>query len=123
MEDLRRLKDENPESKLGVSHNPGSILNGYREGDLTFSDAKEMIVGLTGDQKRPELDMNGVMSLMTTAFEARSRSEIWDYLYGTEFEGQSMELNEAMACMTDEEVYGWFPKVFTEYLLKELNLL
>lgn len=61
--------------------------------------------------------------LMEYMYEAKTRSEIWDVLYATEYEGESMDLNEAMAEMTDAEVFEWFPKKCAEYISKKIGIL
>lgn len=40
---LRDHKTEHPEEKLGSWNSPGSILNAYREGDLSFNEAVERL--------------------------------------------------------------------------------
>ena len=55
--------------------------------------------------------------------ECKTRSQVWDFLYATEYECESMELNEAMAAMTDEQVWEWFPKVCAEFYLKQIGKL
>jgi len=37
--ELRELKRNNPELKLGYVNSYGGVLNAYREGDLTFKEA------------------------------------------------------------------------------------
>lgn len=39
-EDLRNFKELNPNLKSGYKYECGSILNAYREGDISFSVAK-----------------------------------------------------------------------------------
>ncbi|RLF43311.1 MAG: hypothetical protein DRN17_06540 [Thermoplasmata archaeon] len=120
--EMAAIKDANPRFKVGVSFSdPGSILNGYREGDISFDEATRAL----GDhlQVRDEFIYTGtIVRLLTSAFSAKTRSEIWDVLYDTEYESDSQELNEIMACMSDEEIRAWFPEVFVEYLLAKLNL-
>jgi hypothetical protein len=43
MAELQALKRVYPELKVGVTNDAGSILNGYREGDLTFEEAKALL--------------------------------------------------------------------------------
>lgn len=38
---IKRLQQKPDSEKAGHSPNPGSILNAYREGDLTFNEAVE----------------------------------------------------------------------------------
>lgn len=40
---LREHKTAHPEEKLGFWNSPGSILNAYREGDLSFNEAVEQL--------------------------------------------------------------------------------
>ena len=43
--EIRELLDKKPNKfKKKFSSHPGSILNAYREGDLTFDDAVKMLV-------------------------------------------------------------------------------
>ena len=124
MTEVRAMKAADEKLAVLVHSNSGSILNGYREGDITFDHAKTLIDTLSCQEKvRAVIDIESVTKLISEAFASRSRSEMWDFLYGTEYESESMELNEAMACMTDDQVEKWFPKIFTEHLLKELHLL
>jgi len=53
--------------------------------------------------------------------EAKTRAQKWDFLYSTEYDGDSIELNEAMAGMTDDEVDGWFPKICAEHFYKKMG--
>lgn len=46
MERLRALKAAHPELRCGYYSEPGSILNAYREGDLTFEAAKDALNSL-----------------------------------------------------------------------------
>lgn len=39
--ELREIKKRKPQFRVEVRDEPGSILNGYREGDITFDEAKE----------------------------------------------------------------------------------
>lgn len=48
---LRDLKSANPELRCGYYLEPGSILNAYREGDLSFEAAKEALNSLRAVQK------------------------------------------------------------------------
>ena len=41
--ELREIKNRKPQFRVAVRDEPGSILNGYREGDVTFDEAKEML--------------------------------------------------------------------------------
>ena len=41
--ELREIKKRKPQFRVAVGNEPGSILNGYREGDITFDEAKEML--------------------------------------------------------------------------------
>lgn len=43
MKTLRQLKQDTPRLKVAVTLEPGSILNGYREGDIDFNEAVKMI--------------------------------------------------------------------------------
>jgi hypothetical protein len=43
-QEIQKYKAEHPEEKLGYWQNtPGSILNAYREGDLSFDEAVEVL--------------------------------------------------------------------------------
>ncbi len=124
MTEVRILKEEHPEHSCIMRSEPGSVLNAYREGDITFEHAKDMIENMACSEKvKQALDMEGITKMVVDMYKARSRSEIWDALYETEYESDSLELNDVMVCMTDAEVADWFPKIFTEYMLKQLNLL
>ncbi len=50
-----------------------------------------------------------------------NRSQKWDFLYSTEYECESQELNEAMAAMTDDQVTTWFPSICADYLRRLLK--
>ncbi len=124
MMDVRILKEEHPEHTCIMRSEPGSVLNAYREGDITFEHAKDMIENMACSEKaRQALDMDGITKMVADMYKSRTRSEIWDVLYHTEFGGESIELNQAMVCMNDAEVTDWFPKIYTEYMMKQLNLL
>lgn len=43
MFELREIKKRKPQFRVAVRDEPGSILNAYREGDVTFDEAKEML--------------------------------------------------------------------------------
>jgi len=62
-----------------------------------------------------------VHSFMLEFSQCENRSQKWDFLYSTEYECESMELNEAMAAMTDEQVDTWFVRICSEYLCKKLR--
>ncbi len=68
------------------------------------------------------LQIEVLQEFMCGMYEARTRSEQWDFLYATEYESDSLELNEAMAGMTDTQVNEWFPKICTEYISKKLGM-
>ena len=40
---VHEMKKAHPEDRLGITYNFGSVLNGYREGDLSFNEAKAAI--------------------------------------------------------------------------------
>lgn len=61
--------------------------------------------------------------LIAEMYEARTRSQKWDFLYATEYEGESVELNEAMAAMTDSAVDKWFIQIATEFIAKKVGVL
>ncbi len=61
-------------------------------------------------------------NFMSDMYKVKGRSEIWDFLYETEYACESMELNEAISRMTDAEVEEWFPKVCAEYICEEIGL-
>ena len=50
-----------------------------------------------------------------------TRSQKWDFLYATEYVDDSLELNEAMAAMTDEQVESWFPTICAEFFCKNIS--
>ena len=54
-------------------------------------------------------------------YEAKTRSQMWDFLYSTEYNGESIDLNETLAAMTDANLKGWFPKVCANYLAEKLK--
>jgi hypothetical protein len=41
--ELREIKKRKPQFCVKVRDEPGSILNGYREGDISFDEAKERL--------------------------------------------------------------------------------
>lgn len=50
IEELRTIKAAHPDFRVGVRNEPGSILNAYREGDVSFDQAKEMIEAKRSDE-------------------------------------------------------------------------
>lgn len=42
----QKLSNKPDEYKYGYYHSPGSILNAYREGDISFEDAEKILKGL-----------------------------------------------------------------------------
>ena len=59
---------------------------------------------------------------MTEMYEVKTRSDIWDFAYATEYDCESQELNELMAGMTDAEVFAWFPGMCAEYIAAKLEI-
>src|SRR3990172_12746691 len=52
--DLRKLLDEKPEEyKIGWSVSYGGILNAYREGDLSFEEAKQKLAEVKANPLEP----------------------------------------------------------------------
>ena len=44
---LRQLKQDNPDLRIEVNNNVGSILNAYREGDIDFDEAVKILSNAT----------------------------------------------------------------------------
>ncbi len=101
-----------------------TLLDAYKEGDIDFVRAKELILEATHIKEAPsKVDISGAMELMAQMYGARSRSEIWDRLHATEFSDESTGLDAVMASMTDAEVEEWFPRISTEFMMKQVGLL
>lgn len=71
------------------------------------------------DKKSKKEKLEDYLSLIV---DAKTRSDIWEALYATAYECESQELNEAMAAMTDEEVFEWFPKVMANFIAEEFKI-
>jgi hypothetical protein len=122
--ELRVLKEQHPEFSVSTRESSGSILNAYREGDITFEHAKDMIDKMSCAEKvKMMIDVDGIADKVSRMYASKSRSEIWETLHDTEFSGKSSELNEIMVRMTDADVAEWFPRIYTEYILRELGLI
>ncbi len=51
--------------------------------------------------------------------QCKTRIQKYDFIYSTEFKDDSVELDELMAPMTDEELKIWFPRMCAEYFYKQ----
>ena len=43
LSELREIKKRKPQFKVSAKNEPGSILNAYREGDVSFEEAKTLL--------------------------------------------------------------------------------
>jgi hypothetical protein len=62
-----------------------------------------------------------IKQLIVDYGQSKTRSQKWDFLYATEYSGESCELNEAMAAMTDDQVDEWFDSVASEYIYNKIK--
>jgi len=117
MEEVRGMKMATPSLRCAVQKNYGSILNGYREGDLTFQEAVNALEARAPTNKKDADEKYTVMEYIIKKVAAvRTRANVWDLMYETEFHGDGVELNEVMACMTDEQVFNWYPGIIASYI-------
>lgn len=72
------------------------------------------------EEKSKSKELTEIISYM---YGAKTRQEIWEVLYDTEYLDDKLCLDEIMASMTDNEVFEWYPKIMGEYIAKELGLI
>ena len=61
-----------------------------------------------------------VEKFLIDVLECKTRSQMWDFLSCTEYDCDTVSLNEAMAAMTDDQVQSWFPRVCAEYFCQKI---
>ena len=85
--DLRKLLDDKPdEYKLGYSVTYGGILNAYREGDLSFEEAKLKLAEIKASQLEPPVilekgdfsELKNFMANSTARISDRSKWIVFD---------------------------------------------
>ncbi len=79
-----------------------------------------MTNGTNNEKKTKYQSLNG---LIAEIYQARTRSQKWNFLHSTEYKGETPLLNKVLAAMTDKDVEEWFPKIATEYIAKQVGIL